>query len=220
MAVLVGHMTELDAVNQMLRSIGETAVSQINSGQIDAAQAEGVLNEVSRRIQASGWHANTRRSVALSRNSDNQFVVGVNVLSIDSVNPDSPRRTGSPNPSSFYNVMLKRSSDDTKYLLYDVDNDTETWASGPTTMVVDIVEFLEFEHLPPLLQVYIYKEAAHEFQKSAVSSAVLWQFTQEDVDIAMAEAIQEDTKNEDRNIFRHSRAAREVVYRYNPIYNT
>jgi len=219
MAVLSAHMTTLQAVNQMLRSIGETPVSSLATGQPDSAQAEQVLEEVSRRIQAQGWHCNTRRSVSLGKNSSNQFAVGINVLSIDSVNPDSPRRTSTPNPSSYFNVGLRRAADDSKYLLYDVDNDTEVW-TDPETMTVDMIEYLPFETLTPMLQIYIYKSAAHEYQKSAVSSQTLYQFTLEDVQEAQINAIQEDTANEDRNIFRNSRAAREVTYRYNPIYNT
>jgi hypothetical protein len=213
-------MTELEAVNQMLRSINEQPVQSLTSGQLDAEQAQSILDQTSREIQAEGWHANTRRSVSLTKNSDDQFAVGVNVLSVDSVNPDSPRRTGSPNPSGFYNVMLKRSEDDTKYILWDVDNDIETWASGPSTMTVDIIEFLRFEHLPPLLQAYIYRSAAHSFQKSAVASQVLFAFTQEDVDVSQARAVQEDMKNDDRNMFRHSRSSYEIVFRNNPMYNT
>lgn len=220
MAVLAAHMTKLEAINQMLRSIGEQAVQSITSGQIDAEMAEAILDETSRRIQMQGWHANTRRSVEFSQNSSNQFVVGVNVLKVDTVNADSPRRTSTPNPSAFYDVGLRRNADDTTYLLYDIDNDSETWANGPDTLVCDVVEFLDFPDLPPYLQVYIYKAAAHEFQKAAVSSATLYQFTAEDVEEARAEAIQSDAEIEDRNMIRNNRAAWEIAYRYNPLYNT
>jgi len=219
MATMVAHMSELQAVNQMLRSIGETPVQTLSSGQLDAEQAQTVLGEVSRRIQAQGWHCNTRRSVSLAKNSSNQFAVGVNVLSIDTVNPDSGRRQGTPNPSSYYNAVLRRSADDTKFLLYDVDNDSETWAD-PDLLTVDIIEYLPFSALTPLLQVYVYKSAGHEFQKSAVSSGTLYQFTLEDVEESGINALQEDTANADRNMFTHNRHAREVVYRYNPLYNT
>jgi hypothetical protein len=217
---LTAHMTTLEAVNQMLRSIGEQPVSSLSSGQIDAELAQDILDETSRRIQGQGWHANTRRGVEYTLNASNQFAVGVNVLSIDTVNSDSPRRSASPTPSAFYNVMMKRAADDSKFLLYDVDNDTETWASGPSTLVCDVVEFLVFDTLPPLLQVYIYKAAAHEFQKSAVSSEVLRGFSLEDVQEAQLNAIQEDAANEDRNMIRNHRPAWEVAYRYNPLYNT
>ncbi len=218
--VLQAHMTELEAVNQMLRSIGELPVQQLDGNQIDSSQAQQILLEESRRIQAIGWHCNTRRSATLTADANNYFIVAANVLSIDAVNPDSPRRIASPNYSSYYNVMLKRKADDTNYILYDVDNDTETWPNGPSTMTVDYVEFLEFVHLPPMLQLYIYKSAAHLFQKTAMQAQVLYGFTKEDAALALADALQEDTRNEGRNMFQNHRPSWEIVYRYNPLYGS
>jgi len=219
-ATLEAHMTELKAVNQMLRSISEQPVSQLGSGQIDSDNAEEVLEEVSRRIQSQGWHANARRGVVLPVNASFQFAVGTNVLKVDTVNPTSPRRTASPKPSAYYDVALRRSIDDTKWILYDVDNDTETWASGPATLTVDIIEFLPFQHLPVYLQAYIYKAAAHEFQKSTVASQILFQFTQEEVEYTMVYAVQCDSEMEDRNMIRNHAGVQEVAYRYNPLYGT
>lgn len=211
------HMSKLKAVNQMLRSINEQAVSSLSSGQLDAERAQDVLDETSRRIQVEGWHANTRQNVTLTTNASNQFAVGVNALSVDSVNPRGVRPSaGNIANSRFYNVMLKRAADDSKFLLYDVDRDSETW-TDITTITVSIIEFLNFEHLPPALQVYIYKAAAHEFQKDSVASQVLYEFTLEDVQTAMATAIQDDAKNEDSNVL-ENRAAWSVVQRYNPLY--
>lgn len=219
-APLQAHMSSLAAVNQMLRSIGEQSVSALDGTQADAAVAASVLEETSRRIQSQGWHANTRYSVAYTPNASNMFTVPVNVLRVDTVNPDSPRRTSSPNPSAFYNVQLRRASDDSAWVLYDLDNDTETWANGPSTLVVDVVEYLRFHTLPTYLQIYIYKAAAHEFQKTAVQSQVLHEFTTEDVQEAMINAMQADAENADRNMHRNVRSNWEVVYRYNPLYNT
>ena len=54
MATLEAHMTELKAVNQMLRSISEQPVSQLGSGQIDSDNAEEVLEE-SKMTVAGGF---------------------------------------------------------------------------------------------------------------------------------------------------------------------
>jgi len=219
MAILTAHMTKLEAVNQMLRSINEQPVSQLASGEIDAERAEDVLDETSRRIQAQGWLCNMRRNVKLTPNASNQFVVGQNVLSVDAANPRGRRMNTSPAHSGYVNVMLKRSADDTKWLLYDVDNDSET-ITDLTEINVEMVEFLSFSNLPPSLQVYIYKAAAHEFQKGSVASETLYQFTLEDVQASMIDAIQDDMRNEDANLLQDNRSAREVAYRYNPTYGT
>ena len=218
-ALTTAHMTKLQAVNQMLRSINEQAVSSLSSGQIDAERAEAVLNETSRRVQSEGWHANTRRNVSYTPNASDQFVVGGNVLRIDSVNPRGRRMQTTPAHTGYVNIMLKRSADDSKWLLYDVDNDSET-ITDMTEITCDVVEFLRFEHLPPYLQMYIYTYAAHEFQKGSVASKVLFEFTRETVQKAMIDCIQQDAGNEDANMLKDNRHAYEVAYRYNPMYGT
>lgn len=218
-ALTTAHMNKLQAVNQMLRSINEQAVSSLSSGQIDAERAEAVLNETSRRIQLEGWHGNTRRNVSYTPNASDQFVVAANVLRIDSVNPRGRRMTSTPSHTGWVNVAMRRSADDSKWLLYDVDNDSET-ITDLTSITCDVIEFLRFEHLPPHLQIYVYKAAAHEFQKGSVSSKTLFEFTREDVEKAMIDAIQQDSANADQNMLKDNRAAFEVAYRYNPTYGS
>lgn len=215
--VNAAHMSKLEAVNEMLFSIGENPVQSLASGLQDAELAETILNNESRRIQAKGWHCNTRRNVVLTKNVDNQFVVGIDALKVDTVNGRWSRSTNSPSPSGWVNVMLKRSADDTKWLLYDVDNSSETW-TDVTTVTVDIVDFLDFANLPSYLQNYILFAAAHRFQKGVVSSRVLAEFTKEDVNQAMIDAIQDDMENADDNILQHDPASHSIVYRYNPNY--
>lgn len=215
-ALTTAHMSKLQAVNQMLRSINEQAVSSLSSGQIDAERAEAVLNEASRSIQSQGWHANTRRNVEYTPDANDKFLVGANVLSIDTVNPRGARQQNSRSTSSHVNLMLKRAADDAAWLLYDVDNDSET-ITDLTKVTCDVIEFLRFEHLPPSLQIYVYTQAAHEFQKGSVASKVLYEFTRETVEKAMVDAVQDDARNEDANFFNNS-AAREVTYRFNPMY--
>ena len=215
--VNAAHMTKLEAVNDMLLSIGETPVQSLSSGLQDAAIAEAVLDKSNRQIQMKGWQANTRRNVILTKNASNQFALGLDTLKVDTVNPRYTRAQNTPSPSGYINVMMKRSVDDSKFLLYDIDNDTEVWTSE-TSLTVDIVQLLDFANLPPALQVYIMKDAGHRYQKGLVSSQVLFEFTREDVGQAMIDAIQEDLENDDTNMFRDNKSSHNIVYRYNPNY--
>tara|TARA_R110000744_G_scaffold7223_7_gene24851 strand:+ start:3419 stop:4072 length:654 start_codon:yes stop_codon:yes gene_type:complete len=217
MALLTAHMTKLQAVNQMLRSINEQPVSQLASGQLDASQAESVLDEVSRRAQSEGWHVNTRRNVVLTKNTDTQFAIPINVLSVDTADPEGWRLPTNTSYDKQYNVMMKRSADNSKWILYDIDKDTELWPDV-TTLTVHMVELLEFHNLTPSLQIYVYKMAGHEFQKSQVASEVLYQFTKEDAQQAYFTAMQDDTFNEDRNVLRHNSAARYILQRHTTSY--
>jgi hypothetical protein len=216
--VMTAHLTELEAVNEILRSIGESPVQGLNSGQQDAEQAAAVLLLVSRRIQAQGWYCNTRRGVVLTKNSDNQFPLGVNVLKVDTVNPRRRSDAGDQTNSKRYNVVMRRAADGLKFILYDLNNNTEVWTT-PDTLTVDVIEFLPFDDLTPLLQSYIHMAAGHRYQKTAVSSQVLWEFTKEDVDESTAAAIQEDADNEDESAFTDGAPA-EIVRRNNPLYGS
>jgi hypothetical protein len=216
--VNAAHLTKLEAVNEMLFSIGESPVQSLASGLQDAELAETILDNESRRIQMKGWHCNTRRNVELTKNASNQFAIGIDALKVDTVNPRYSRSTNSPSPSSYINVAMRRSADDTKWLLYDVDNATETWGSDVTTLTVDIVQFLDFANLPAYLQNYIMYSAAHRFQKGVVSSRVLSEFTREDVQQAMIDAVSDDFEQADDNIFRMDPASNFIAYRYNPSY--
>lgn len=217
MATNAGHMTKLEAVNEMLLSIGESPVQSLSSGLGDAAVAESILDRTNRRIQLKGWHVNTDRAVTLSKNASNQFTLPVDTLKVDTVNPQSGRQENTPRRSSHINAVMRRSADDTKWLMYDADNNSETW-TNETELTVDIVKFKDFADLTPALQEYVWTAAAHRFQKGMMGSKVLFEFTREDVLDAETQAVQEDAENEDLNILRESPHAFSVAHRFNPGY--
>ena len=58
--------TKLETVNSMLGHIGETPVNSIadtNALPVSAAMAVTIVDEVSREVQAEGWHFNTENNV-------------------------------------------------------------------------------------------------------------------------------------------------------------
>jgi hypothetical protein len=112
---------------------------------------------------------------------------------------------------------MKRSEDDTKWLLYDVDNNSETW-ENETSLSVDLVLLLEYNDLPPSLQNFITYRAGREFQKGIMGSRVLFEFSQQGVDEALEAAIQEDAENEDTNMIFDNPHVHSAVYRNNPFY--
>ena len=121
------------------------------------------------------------------------------------------------------NIPLKwsqppvRNADDTIWLLYDDDNDTELWPND-TNLTVDMVEFLPFIELVPALQMYVTKLAGRKFQSGDMGSKVLWQFTEQEVQEAMVLAMQEDEESRDHNMFRDNPSAYAIVARYNPYF--
>jgi hypothetical protein len=69
-----------------------------------------------------------------------------------------------------------------------------------------------------MLQIYVFKSAAHRFQKAMVGSRILFEFTKEDVLEAMTDAVQEDADNEDNNMLTDNRSSMQITYRRNPLY--
>lgn len=219
MATNEGHMSKLEAVNDMLLSVGESPVQSLASGLGDAAIAEAILDRVSREVQLKGWHVNTRRSVTLTKDVNDIFGVPVDTLKVDTVDPTSGRQINIPRQSSFVNAVMMRSADDTKWLLYDIDNNSETW-ENETELTVDIVKFLNFANLTPALQMYVWTSAAHRFQKGLLGSKVVFEYTSEDVLAAETQAVQEDAENEDLNVIRENRHVRSIAFRNNPHANS
>lgn len=219
MATLAGHWTKLQAVNRILDSIGEKPVNSLSSGLPEAELAETFLEDASRRIQLRGWHVNTRPSIVLTIDASNYFNLPDNTLKVDTVNPRGSRKAFTPRPSSYVNAGMRRKADDTGWILYDLDEDSETWANtGFTTLTVDIVQHLEFANLTPALQQYIFTDAAMRFQRSIMGSQVLHSFTGEDLSKAEMDAVNEDMENEDLNIIHDNPLVNAIVYRYNPLY--
>ncbi len=217
MATLAGHLTKLEAVNDILASIGEDPVNSLASGLPDAEQAETFLERESRRIQMKGWHVNTLNSFVIELNAANQFALPDNTLKVDSVNPSGGRKIASPPSSGYINAAMRRSADDTKWILWDADNNLETWTFD-TRINVDLVQFIEFANLTPALQIYVWTSAAHRFQKSVMGSAALQQFTLEDVQNSEVDAVNEDMENEDLNIIRDNAHVHAIAFRNNPLY--
>lgn len=216
MATNAGHMTKLQAVNELLWSTGEAPVSSLSSGLGDAAIAEDILDRVSREIQSSGWHVNTLKAYELTKNASDQFVLPDDTIKVDTVNHKGGRKNDTPVPSSFINAVMRRSGDDTMWLLYDMDNHSETWDT-PTTLTVDLVKLLDFADLNPALQYYIWTKAARRYQQGAMSSTVLHKMAERDVQEALTMAIQEDFETEDYNMLHDSFGARAIALRNNPL---
>jgi len=213
----LGHMDKLEAVNEILFSIGESPVQALESGLGDAAIAESILNRSNRSIQLKGWHVNTLRNWSLSKAADNRFELPVDTLAVDTVNPSGSRQNTTPTPSGFINAGMRRAADDTNWLMFDNDNNTEIWTSE-TTLTVDIVKLIDFDHLTPALQIYVWTHAANRFQQGIMGSRVLNEFTRGDVLEAETQAVQEDSANEDINLIRQNGFINAIAWRNSPLY--
>lgn len=155
-------MTELEAVNVLLTTIGEAPVNTLSGNQVtDVTIATQVLNEVSREVQSQGWHFNTEPKVKLSRNLDNEIAVPADTARID---------------SNEYNVVIREGK------LFDLDERKFTFDSN---IEADIVFYRDFEVLPDTAKKYITTRAARIYSDRMINSETMHRMLAKDEQSAL-----------------------------------
>jgi len=195
-------LTKLDAVNQILESIGEDPVSSLSSGLPDAESAERILDRVSREIQAKGWMCNLERKYLLSLTADKTVPLSDTVLRIDTVGTDKQ-----------INVSVRKYLN--QFHLYDVDKHKFTFDKALT---VDIVWERDISDLTLELQLYITAKAARRFQESELGSVAADQFAVRAEQEAYAALMDAEAEADDSNALTDSPYLRYVVGRNHSLY--
>lgn len=143
-------MTELEAVNVLLTTIGEAPINTLSGNQVtDVSVARQVLLEVSREIQSQGWHFNTESNVKLNPDQFNNINVPADAAQIE---------------SSDYNITTRQGK------LYDLDKHTYSFSK---TIEVTLVSYLAFDELPDAAKKYITTRAARIYADRMTNSETL-----------------------------------------------
>lgn len=176
--------TELDAVNQMLRAIGETPVSSLAESEgLDVPVATATLEEINIAVQLEGWDFNTEHDYPFTRNAEGEITVPRNALNIDF----DYRRTGDTQP-------VQRG-----LRLYDRKNHTYKFETNPRGTVILA---LPFEELPQAARYYITYRACRKLQDTEVGSSELHRYNATDESRARASFLQLHTDDQDLNMIR------------------
>jgi hypothetical protein len=72
--------TELEAVNAILRSVGESPVNALNGDFVDAEIGRNILTEESRAVQSQSWNFNTELAYPLTPDAEGRIFVPQNTL--------------------------------------------------------------------------------------------------------------------------------------------
>lgn len=192
---MLSPTTELEAVNSMLYTIGESPVSTVeDSGIVDATTALTTLREVSREVQSRGWHFNTEIGFRLAPTfPDGEINLPLNTLQVDSVR-------------GFTRADVTQRGK----RLYNRRDHTYKFAKP---VVCDLTVLLAFEDLPEFARGYIGTRAARLFQKRTVGSAELDSFTAQDEATALVNLQDSEAEVADYNILSQNPAPREVLIR-------
>ena len=179
------RMSELDAVNMMLMTIGEYKVNDLTNlaGRSDSAIAKDILNNTSRAVQAKGWTFNMDFDVVKKPNQNSQIPLGNSVLRIDTTNKV---RSGDSD-------IVERANK-----LYDREKNTHTFTENVT---VNEVILLKFDELPEAARRFIAVRSARIFHDRVVGSGELHRFFQEDEAQAWSELLEYEGNVGDYTIF-------------------
>lgn len=167
MSLDLAPLTELEAVNEILGSIGDSPVNSLSvTGLVNASLARQALHSMSRHVQSTGWEFNSDKEIQLERDNSGYINLGSNVLRVRASYRDA------------YRSVTQRG-----LKLYDKTNRTFVFEDD---IYVDRVLFLEWDALPSAARDYITIAAARKFQRGFIGSMELNEITQEDEIKALA----------------------------------
>jgi|TARA_R110002124_G_scaffold113845_3_gene268364 hypothetical protein len=175
--------TKLEAINTLLATIGESPVNSLNSGLVEASQAEQTLNNVSRDFQAQGWAFNTEITFDLSPDASDMLTLPANCLHVDTIHTRMSSDTD----------LVQRGNK-----MY--DRIKNTYAIG-TTVSVDMVVLLDFEEMPETARRFVAIKASRILQDRVLGSESLHSYNSQDEMMAWNNMLQSELDVQDLNIF-------------------
>ena len=186
--------TELDAINTMLTTIGESPVNSISASTADTRIAQLILQEVDRATQIKGWNWNTEKDVPLTRNGSNQIVLSANVVRAD------VSRTEYPSVE-----VVQRGNK-----LWDKKNKTFTFTAD---LKGEVVYLLPFTDLPEQARYYIVVRSARLFQQRMIGDSTGSAFSAEEETTAYMALNDSEDETADHNIFNNYDVAKVIAHR-------
>lgn len=179
----ISALTELDAVNNIIGTIGESPINSLETLQnVDAINALRILREVSRQEQARGWSFNTIEEHILTPDTYSKRIPwSDNYLFLKGTNGEK----------------LVRSGDNIKDL-----NNNQLVFNNPVT--AKAVLLLSFEYLPEAMRSFIVTKAAYKFQSRYFGDDALTKVTQADMQEAWQYLMEYEVDNNDYNLLNHT----------------
>lgn len=170
-------LTELEAVNLILKNMGEESVSTITGTiALDASEALATLREVSKQVQSRGWWFNTEYQT-LAIDGDSKYPLPANTLQVRSAGTDEAT------------PVIAR--DGFLYNMTEFEHSL-TWTSS--THKVRVVLGLSWDNLPQVARQYIALRASRVYQISQLGDSMNSQDDMKDEVDALATLAQEQMR--------------------------
>jgi len=149
---------ELDAVNQILGSVGQAPVTVLEETNPEVALAYTTLIEVSKEVQAEGWVFNVEYNYPLKPDSTGQIKIPSNALQVDLA-------------KDYEQIQYDTIWRDGK--LYDKIRHSYDWEDKEYR--ADVMWYFNFEDLPQVFRAYITARAAAICSQRLVGDGNLFQ---------------------------------------------
>ena len=183
--------TKLQAINSMLRTVGEAPVDSLASGLLVADNAEAILTEVTKIICAGTYSFNRESDVKLYPNTSGEILIPDNVLTMDATDRN-------------VDVVPRGSK------LYDRKNHTYTFTKP---ISFDLSYYMDFEELPEVARQYVMIRATRKFQMLTLGNRELEAYSAEDEQRAKLAFSQYESDQEDSNLFADDPDMAYIVWR-------
>ncbi len=195
MAVL--PYTELEAVNLILRNMGEAPVNSLINPPLDVAVAIATLKEISFEVQKRGWYFNTE-ILRLSPDVSGFITLPMNTLHVETTGPSRGTR------------VVNRGGK-----LYRIEpyNNGDVFTAA---VAIKIVFGLDFNDLPAAARSYVAIRAARVAQVRSVGDAMSAQDDSQDEVRAMAELHAEQLSAEKLSLKNSISVSGSLYGAYNP----
>ncbi len=179
--------TELQAVNEILASVGQAPVTTLDQTNPDVAIAYDTLQQVSREVQAEGWTFNREYEYPFTPDNNNQILIPNNVLQLDLT------------PSYRDRDVVRRSGK-----LYDRTAHSYTFTEQ---VLCDVVWLFDWVDLPTPIKDYIVARAASITSSRIVGDSTQYQMLQQKEAYTRAMALEYECNQGDYTFFGHPRGA-------------
>jgi hypothetical protein len=149
--------TELEAINYILATIGESPVNSVNDEFVDAALARDLIRQVSRSTQVRGWSFNTEYNWTFTRDVNDEVNLPANALKIS---------------IPYERHLIIRGSK-----IYDNYNHTNALTAN---YIGELVLGLNFEDTPEVFRNFVTIRAGRLFQDRSIGDGALHRISSRD----------------------------------------
>ena len=182
---------ELQAVNQILASVGQAPVTTLEQTNPDVSIAYDTLRQVSREVQAEGWSFNREYNYPLTPNAKHEIEIPPNMLQLDMSVDWWYNRDKDPVPR--------------EGKLYDRIAHSYIWQDQ--VMYFDITWLWDFKDIPQVVRDFIVARAAAFVAMRIVGDPNLYSVLSQQEAYARSNALEWETQQGDYTMFGHPMGA-------------